>query len=390
MVKIHNLIDTFNREVEILEVNDEGVIYVIDQKSDKGNLCAIEQYAFADGVRNTLLTLEGTRLYESFRTYGVVKDYFYAVTIGSDYKLRLQEIDKTSWKIRQTFYLVPEGEVLNLYPINQEYLIVTDEVMATDEILMKFQDEDYDGKYYTLTYLYHLKTGEKWYLQDALCHFDVADVQTLPISGEQHQVIFQLQQGNALNRRKDELWMVSDVELIAALREHRDIPFTKAEPSSDFHSITRIQSKEQVYLYRLHDDVMNRDAIYCLKKTEEGVSRECLAVIDLPQDGEIIYDVEDETIYHVMTDENGKIRVESLGNSEDSFAYDSAYGDFMGIYAGEVAVTNFYQSEMQKGDMVFKECVAIHHVNDGSVEVFEGSCEKRGSHLILLRSFLCL
>lgn len=389
MIKIHNLIDKFNREMEILEVDDDGIIYVIDQKSDKGNLCAIEHYAFETGDRKTLLSLNGTRLYESFGTYRAMKDYFYAVIIGSDYKLRLEEIDKRSWRIRQTYYIVPEGEVLNLYPVNEEYMIVTDEVMATDDILMKFQDEDYEGKYYNLTYLYHLKTGEKWFFQNVLDGLEVADVQTIPSTDGHYRLIFQLQQGNALGSRREELWMISDDELITALSHHQKLPFVKIETSADFHSLTHIQLAGDAYLYRLHDDMQNRDTICCVKETDGRWGRDCLAVIDLPKDGEVVYGVEDEDIYHVMTDEKGRMCVKSLKDRR-CFTYDSAYGDFMGIYSDDVAVTSFYHSEMQKGDMVFKECAAIHHVNDGSVEIFDGSCEKRGSHLILLRSFLCL
>ncbi len=390
MVKIHNLIDRFNRELEILEVNDEGIICVLDQKSDKGNRCAIARYDFASGALTTLLELEGTRLYESFGTFGAVKDYFYAVTIGGDYKLRLQEIDRTSWKIRRTFYLVPEGEVLNLYPVNEDYLIVTDEVMATDELLEKFQDEDYEGKYYTLTYLYHLKTGEKWYLQPSFGHLEVVDVQSCPLSHGRHQVIFQLQQSDRDGEGKGELRAISDSDLTAALEKSQEIPFIKIEDAADGHTINRMLSDAFIYRYRVHDNEKNQDTVYVLKPEDDSVVRECRAVIDLPEDGEIVYGVEDASVYHVVTDEDGRVRVDDLINGKALFDYDSAYGDFTGICTKDLAVTSFYRSQMQKGDMVFKECVALHRFDDGSVEVFDGRCRQQGSHLILLRSFLCL
>ena len=390
MVRMYNLVDIFDRELEILDVNDKTMIYALDQKSDSGNLCALGEYDFDSGEKKTLMVLEGTRLYESFRTYGAVKDYFYAVTVEDDYRLRLQEINVHDWEIRRTFRLVPEGEVLNIYPVHPDYLIVTDEVAATDEILMKFNDEDYAGRYYTLSYLYSLKTGEKWYLQDIFYHMDVMDVQTVMMDDGSSQIIFMLQCLNQRGERENKLWAVSLYHLMASLMEGIKPSFKQIEESDHGITMTRIQIPQKDYCYRLVDDVSGRIEI-CELKAEEGILRKkVLTCIQCPEDGEIIYGPEGQEVYQVKTEADGKLCVTDLSNPEKNFTFDSEYGDFTGIYMDDLAVTAFYQPRMLKEDMVFKECVAVHHTDSKNVEVYDGMIQKKGRKLLMLKSFLFL
>lgn len=386
MSTMHDLTAVFNREAEILEATASGIVYALDQKSDSGNRCVIGYYDFEQGSDQAILSLDGTRIYESFRSYGAMKDYFYAAVVLSDYKLCLQEIDKQSWKVRQSFCLVPEGEILNFYPVNQDYLIVIDEVAATDELLMRFDDEDFGGKYYTLTYLYHLKTGEKWYMQAALDGQTVADVQAIPLTGGGNQLVFHLQAGGS---NQDKLWNVTDGALIDAMKAGTEVPFTEQEghPGS---TIARTNSEDGSYCYRIHEVETGVDSICCLRETGGQIVREVTARLQLPDDGEIIYGAEDAHIYHVTGEADNRICVEDLQDGERQFTYDAEYGDFTGIWLDDTAVTIFYRTEMMREDVVFRECVALHHTNDDSVTVFEGICERKGRHLLLMRSYMCL
>lgn len=390
MIKMHNLVDIFDRELEILDVDEEKMIYVLDQKSDRGNLCAIGQYDFNSHEQKVLMSLEGTRLYESFRTYGAMKDYFYAVTVESDYKLRLQEIDIRTWQIRQTFWLVPEGEVLNIFPVHPDYLIVTDEVAATDEILMKFDDEDYAGKYYTLTYLYSLKTGEKWYLQDIFYHTDLVDVQAVPAENGGSQLVFILQCQNQSGERVNKLWTVSSYYLVASLMEGIKPSFRKIEELDPGSTMTRIKMQGKSYCYRLADEQSGKIDICELRAEEGSIRKNVLTSAPWPDKGEIVYAPEGDGIYQVIESDDGMNCVADILHPERTFSYAPEYGDFSGIYLDNMAVTVFYQTQMLKDDMVFKECAAIHHLDDGTVDVYEGNVQLRSGQLLILRSFLYL
>lgn len=388
MDKIYDLTDIFDREMEILEADDNSIIYILDQKSERGNQCVIEQYHFERGERSVLGILDGTRLYESFRTYGAMKDYFYAVTVRSDYKLRLEEIDSHTWQPRQMFYLVPEGEILNIYPVHPDYLIVTDEAAATDELLMRFDDEDYTGKYYTLTYLYCLKTGEKWYLQDILNHMDVMDVQMVSTT-DAGQLVLHLQELLPSGKVSDKLWIIQADAMITAMKEGRKPSFAIIEELPEGVLLTKIPIEGKDYAYRLENRNARRTDICELKMTDSAVKKIVMASVNWPEDGSVEYGA-DGSIYHVAERPDGQIGVTDLQKPERTFSYDPEYGDFNGIYMDKLAVTNFYHSEMVKGDLIFRECAAVHHLDDGSVEVFRGIAEQRSNYLVMLKSFLCL
>ena len=390
MDRMHNLVDIFDRELEILDVNEERMIYVLDQKSDRGNLCSIEQYDFASGEMKTLISLEGTRLYESFRTYGAMTDYFYAVTVEEDYRLRLQEIDSHTWQIRQTFRLIPEGEVLNIYPIHPDYLIVTDEVAATDEILLKFDDEDYAGKYYTLIYLYNLKTGEKRYLQDLFDHMELTDAQAVPDKNGGSQLYFMLQCQNLSGGQENKLYTLSVYHFLASLMEGVKPSLKTIEDPGPDIIIARVQMKDGTYAYRLMDHQSGKTDICQLQAEGGTVRKDVLASVAWPEGGEIVYAPEGEGIYQVMEMPGDKIRVTDLADPRRSFEYDSKYGEFSGIYTDDLAVTVFYQTQMLKEDMVFKECTAIHDPDNGAVDVYDGNVQIKNGQIMLLRSFLYL
>ena len=119
-------------EIEVLEIKEDCMVYAIDRKDDTKNRCVIERYTFEDKKITSLLSLDYTRLYEAFQTYGQNPAFFYAVNVLDDYRVRLRRIDKNSWEIKEDILLNAEGEVLSLYILDENHLLVTDEAEANE------------------------------------------------------------------------------------------------------------------------------------------------------------------------------------------------------------------------------------------------------------------
>ena len=43
-MKVENLIHVFDREIEVLEIKEDCMVYAIDRKDDTKNRCVIERY----------------------------------------------------------------------------------------------------------------------------------------------------------------------------------------------------------------------------------------------------------------------------------------------------------------------------------------------------------
>lgn len=109
-MKVENLIHVFDREIEVLEIKEDCMIYAIDRKDDTKNRCVIERYTFEDKKITSLLSLDYTRLYEAFQTYGQNPAFFYAVNVLDDYRVRLRRVDKKSWETKRIFCLTPKAK----------------------------------------------------------------------------------------------------------------------------------------------------------------------------------------------------------------------------------------------------------------------------------------
>ena len=113
-----DLLDAFSREIEVLELTDDTMIYAIDQKNEIKDVCSIEKMDLKSRQVERLISLDYTRLWESFRTYSQMPDFFYAVNVLQDYRLRLRKIDKRTWENTTDFLINPEGEIINIYSLN--------------------------------------------------------------------------------------------------------------------------------------------------------------------------------------------------------------------------------------------------------------------------------
>ena len=161
-----NLINAFDREIEVLEVAEDAMIYAIDRKDDSKNRCDIERMDFKNKTAEPLIRLDYTRIYESFQTYRQHPDFFYAVNVLSDYRVRLRRVDKKQWQIHEDVLLDAEGEVLSLYILDERCLLVTDEVVKDDDYIKVYGEPESDGRYMTLCYVYDIQTGEKYPVTD--------------------------------------------------------------------------------------------------------------------------------------------------------------------------------------------------------------------------------
>ena len=92
-----NLIEAFDREIEVLELQEDAMIYAIDQKNEMMDVCRIERYDFSSGEKQTLCVLDYARIYESFQTYHQSAAYFYVINVLQDYHLRLRRFNKKTW-----------------------------------------------------------------------------------------------------------------------------------------------------------------------------------------------------------------------------------------------------------------------------------------------------
>lgn len=166
-MQVIDLTRVFDREVEILEVGADTLVYASDCREDEQDACVIGVYHTETATREEKLTLDDTRLYESFRTFGCLNDFFYAVNVLDDYKVHLQKIDKQTWKKTEEAIVTPEGEILNIWPLNDQYALVTDEVTVTPETKKTYGLEACNKGYETLVYLYDLAEHKKSYITDA-------------------------------------------------------------------------------------------------------------------------------------------------------------------------------------------------------------------------------
>lgn len=60
-----DLLSDFRKEIEVLELTDEYMIYALDQKNELKDICSLERIYFADHRIERLLSLDYTRLWES-------------------------------------------------------------------------------------------------------------------------------------------------------------------------------------------------------------------------------------------------------------------------------------------------------------------------------------
>lgn len=371
-----NLTDVFDREIEVLELKEEYMIYAIDRKDETKNKCVLERYDFNEGQITPLLKLDYTRLYESFQTYGQNADFFYAVNVLDDYRVRLRKIDKQTWEIGEDVLLDAEGEVLSLYILDEAHLLVTDEA-AADEAYVTGWGMERGIRYMNLCYVYDIADGKKYPVKDSRFHNLLETVKIYEKDGQRRMICIP---------EKEEVFRADVSAFIASVKADEPLPLESVFKASQKQMVAFVQDGEDGFYGRV-----------CKEGKEEvlffGADGKYKQICAYPynEDGEYFYDPAGGHIFYCTApDENGIKHLACMMDSMISLNIGEDDGDFTGILTEDTYVTAFYKEVQVKDDIEFREYAAVHDRGKKSSEHFAGRCVFGGGHIILLKSFLAL
>lgn len=376
-MKVENLIHVFDREIEVLEIKEDCMIYAIDRKDDTKNRCCIECYYFEDKKIESLLSLDDTRLYESFATYGQNALFFYAVHVLDDYRVRLRKIDKKTWQIHEDILLDAEGEVLSLYILDENHLLVTDEAEAEERYRREWGMPEI-GRYVELCYIYDIKTGKKYPVTDDRFHNLLETVKTYTCSGVRRTLLIP---------KNDEVLIADTAEWIEAVKSKRPMPLKTVFKARGAETVAFVEDGVHGFYGRVRDAAVERLMFF---GADGSCSQRWAYTYDAQ--GEYFYHPADGHIYYTdnRLDENGRKHLACMTDSMLSLNISEDYGDFSGICTDEAYVSVFYKEVQVKEDIEFREYAAIHYRDGRKPDVFAGRCEYGSGRIILLKSYLAL
>ena len=390
-----DLRDTFGREIEVLELNDDFMIYALDQKNEIKDLCSIEKMNLNSREVVHLISLDYTRLWESFRTYKQMPGFFYAVNVLADYRLRLRMIDKTTWEISSDILIHPEGEIINIYSLNEDYLIITDEVKASGDVLAAYGLKDEGRRYVNVRYLYEIKTAKKYPIVDS--HFDslTEDIPVCLMNGEP-TVIYEafytsecMEDGGSMS----EIALVSVDELIAHVKADGLCGFYTAvmAGTDGFDYVRMLFAGDDSIVYRRRQVSTGKEQLVEINVDPEGgYTSKVLWEYTVPCEGEVFYDAPGQKVYWCPEDDEAALKhIHCLTGEGQALSYDGKYGTFSGLFKDELLATVYYDEVFVK-DYEYHEHIALHDLKSGQVDTFAGRMEHSRNRVVLLRSFLAL
>lgn len=405
-MKCINLINTFDREIEVLEMTDKSMVYAIDQKNEVMDACYIGKYDFESGENHQLILLDYTRLYESFQTYKQNEDYFYAINVLQDYRLRLRRINKKTWSLEGELTVDALGEILSIYIIDEQYLLIVDEVKKTDEFLKMFKLKDNDSEYINLCYLYDCYSYQRYPMTDdrlqsfidTVIIYDDVMVIAVHERGDMEDEAYRYK--NEHQKSDSAVYKIDRQAFITSVTEKMPL-FLEEIYASDEHSAVRFFENDNddiVCRIRDFDADTEQLLLYDVDTEQQKV------VFEYPYSGNGTY-FYDLWNYHVYYEEDYSVEdmaeedaqeaesikhVTCVTDSKRSFNYSDRYGEFSGIYRDDVFVTTFYKEIMMK-EYEYHEYVAVHESGDEEEPL---SCEGRFAaykdKVVLLKTFLAL
>lgn len=408
-----DLTNVFDREIEVLEIQKDSMIYAIDQKNEVMDVCRIGRYDFDTQVSEDLCVLDYARLYESFATYPQREDFFYAVNVLADYRLRLRRINKKTWDFEGEMVVDALGEILNIHILDERYLLIVDEVESSSTYAKEWhmRHKYTDEPYMELVYVYDSFEKKRYPVLDERMHRTIEWL-SVRKSGSQN-IIYMI-----LTDTKDSLRETASyapgglysIELgmfISSVTEHRPLYLESICEGDQKHSVTYFENDRDDAAWQVTDCDTHESAIYRLNMADGGICRMAEFSVLNDEDSMVYYDGRTYDAYSEKGDpaaladgvdsENHDgmtvsrlSHVECLTDEAKSFDYDTAYGAFSGFCRDNLFITTFYKKVKIKDDEVYTECTALHHRDTGAVETFEGSFFAREDKLILLRSFLYL
>ena len=407
-MKCINLIDAFDTETEVLEIDDTSMVYAIDCKNEVMDMCRIERCHFESGEKETLAVLDYTRLYESFQTYGQSKDYFYAVNVLQDYRLRLRRINKKTWAPEGELVIEALGEILNLYLIDEQYLLVIDEVEKTDELMHLYSMNDDGGNYLNLCYLYDIYTKKRYPVTDKRLH---GLLETVKVCGnDENCIVFAVSRGidmddelraakcvNGQDGPSSAVYKADKKAFIRAVTQRTPLFLEEICISDRFSAVRFYENDNDEIVYRLRNCESRTEQIV-LHDINTGKNR-IIRQYPYEEGGlyfydswnyhvyyEPDYDIEDMTESEITYDK----QVICVTDSGRSFCYNSRFGEFSGIYRDQTLITTFYKEVMVK-EYEYHEYVAVHDMSDDAVPVVcEGRFAAYRDTIVLLKTFLAL
>lgn len=405
------LMDEFHREVEVLELNDEMMIYAIDEKNEIKDLCSIEKIDLESREITHLLTLDYTRLWESFRTYEQMPDFFYAVNVLADYRVRLRKIDKYSWECTEDIVISPEGELLNLYSLNEDYMVITDEVDSDHHILSEWNIDPKGMRYINLCYLYEIKTAKKYPIKDALFtesntenvfirHIGAEPVMVYEVftrdeydeSPDGGSGIYTVPVSRFIEQVKLDGTCALDL-LVSPLKDSFDyVRLMKCDSDGIIFRRRKITEREEELVKLLFEhnahDIHNEHTKYT-EHIEEVMCSYTVPEGEREHEGSISYDLYQPSAFWCDNNEDAEKRTIRRLPDGPSYSYDSKYGDFDSLFENRFLITTYYDEVFMK-EYEYHEFVAIHDLETGEVETVSARCERTKDTLVLLKSFLAL
>lgn len=384
-----DLISQFQREVEVLELNEHNMTYAIDQKTEEKDLCSIETINFTTKEINRHITLDYTRLYESFRTYGQMEEFFYAVNVLADYRLRLRKINKSSWNVDMDILIQPEGEIVNIYSLNEDFMIIYDEVKSDPEILSKYHMQSSGHRYVNVRYLYEIKTGKKYPIKDEYFYSLTEELPVCKMQGVDTLVFEAFYNDESMDKDASSMLLMTSVDAFIAHVKSDGFSGFKviAQCDEGFNYLRRLSVQPDKILYRQRNSENGREQMIACTLKDDTFSFEILSEYNVPKEGVVIYDCQKTAAYYCLDDEDATTKhVVCLNDPTLYWTYDGKYGDFV-FACDECFVTTYYEEVFLK-EYEYHEYAAIH--TSQGIDAFEGKCEYNNDIIVKMRSFLAL
>jgi len=415
-MKCINLIDAFDTEIEVLEINDESMIYAQDRKNEMMDVCHIGRYDFGSGEKQQLAVLDYTRLYESFQTYSQSEEYFYAMNVLQDYRLRLRRISKKTWSPEGELVIEALGEILSIFILNEQYLLIVDEVKKTDEFLEMYRMKDDGSAYMNLCYLYDCYSKKRYPVTDQRLHGLTETVKVC--EGMYPQLVIGV--GGTLYTADlgafirsvtekmplflKEIYTPDDRSTVHFFEnDNHDIAFRVRMTDADGHCTQEILARydtetEETEVMRQYP--VREDGTYFYDSWNYHVYYEAdydmtvMAHADADHENADHENADHENADHENADHENAARplkhITCVTDDSRSFDYDSRFGEFSGIYRDDLFLTTFYKEVMMK-EYEFHEYVAVHHNGEKAAPyTAEGRFAVWKDRVILLRTFLAL
>ena len=383
MTRLYNISDVFDRETQVLSADEHGIICAVDGRGYNGNLCSLYFISAESGESRKLLDLEGTRLNESFDTFNMTDDWFYAVTVDENYHVGVKQIEKKGYTITKIHEIIPMGEVLRIFPVNEKNIIVVEEVSESSDIKKHYPDLHFSAGYANAAYILNLKTGRRTFLSGLTDYPSFLDAHLW--HGGKDNAFITFLCADEEDRRERLLWI--GINDLTRPGEDKAKKLTEILPEAKTVTSGGIFKDGAYFFAELAGDAEHIHRY----KLEMSSDRPMIAedkLIGKPVNGSLVCSSQGGHIWQVRDDGQGKTIVKNLSDSADDFMYPSSDGEFEGVYSHGIAVTADYETTMVRGEPLFKEVQVIHDLEKNTKLRIEGSCDLFEDHLVLKRSFL--